>query len=346
MESVKAYKLARPNGWDIYTGATVNYRKNIGKIVKWSQVNTPKDLSIQRELSSALRWPLGVNTEISMYKELFIHKVNFASANPNDCWLTDHWVYAYANDFITSWQKPTKYPFPTLSRSCDVSIPTINCSAYRVEGVPVCEEKRKWGFEELKVVEEIKDLDSLFGWKHSEAMNPINPLKRKAEVTREDIELLRSWNFVYQSVLSSIDGSVRSLRGDLVEIDFFCSVYDSIEKLVGKEVYDLIWRSLLSFADSATIKVWNADNPRVLWYMAPPNERHKNPVYDSFGASCYAYIGSLFPNIKKWQGIKHEEGKYPYQPAADLWRRGLVPSFDGSSWRLHSGKEAEVVYKE
>jgi len=28
------YKLARPDGWDFYTGKTINYRQNIGKIVK------------------------------------------------------------------------------------------------------------------------------------------------------------------------------------------------------------------------------------------------------------------------------------------------------------------------
>ncbi len=30
---MKYYKCARPNGWDFYTGKTINYRKNIGKTV-------------------------------------------------------------------------------------------------------------------------------------------------------------------------------------------------------------------------------------------------------------------------------------------------------------------------
>jgi len=41
----------------------------------------------------------------------------------------------------------------------------------------------------------------------------------------------------------------------------------------------------------------------------------------------------------------HPEGINPFQPCIDLWERGLVPSFDGKTWRLHSGSEAKVVYE-
>lgn len=37
--------------------------------------------------------------------------------------------------------------------------------------------------------------------------------------------------------------------------------------------------------------------------------------------------------------------KYPFQSAADLWRADLVPSFDGVTWRLHSGPQADIVYE-
>jgi len=37
---------------------------------------------------------------------------------------------------------------------------------------------------------------------------------------------------------------------------------------------------------------------------------------------------------------------YPLQAGADLWRRGLVPSYDGQTWRLHSGAKAEIVWEE
>ena len=31
--------------------------------------------------------------------------------------------------------------------------------------------------------------------------------------------------------------------------------------------------------------------------------------------------------------------------AVKLWEAGLVPSFDGKVWRLHTGKDAQVVYE-
>ena len=73
-------------------------------------------------------------------------------------------------------------------------------------------------------------------------------------------------------------------------------------------------------------------------------------VGDSVGASVWnsvgAYIGSLFPAIKKWKYIDHRRGHYPFQPAVDLWKIGLVPSFDGKVWRLHGGKKGKIYGKE
>jgi len=67
-------------------------------------------------------------------------------------------------------------------------------------------------------------------------------------------------------------------------------------------------------------------------------------VYDSVWESVCAYVGNLFPNIVKWKYVDHEPGVYPFQPAVDLWHRGFVPSFDDKAWRLHSGKDATIVY--
>ena len=80
-------------------------------------------------------------------------------------------------------------------------------------------------------------------------------------------------------------------------------------------------------------------------------------VWDSVGASVWdsvgdsvedsveAYIYSLFPNIKDWKYINHKEGENPFQSAIDLWHKGLVPSFDEHTWRLHAGKEAKIVFE-
>lgn len=71
----------------------------------------------------------------------------------------------------------------------------------------------------------------------------------------------------------------------------------------------------------------------------------RDSVEASVGDSVRAYIGSLFPCIEGWKYIDHAPGEYPYQPAADLWRAGLVPSYDGKAWRLHAGEKAEIVYE-
>jgi len=67
-------------------------------------------------------------------------------------------------------------------------------------------------------------------------------------------------------------------------------------------------------------------------------------VWDSVCASVWgsvrAYIGYIFaPVVPTWQ-------QYPYQSCVELWKRGLVPSYDGTTWRLHSGAAAQVVYEE
>ena len=70
-------------------------------------------------------------------------------------------------------------------------------------------------------------------------------------------------------------------------------------------------------------------------------------VWASVGASVWgsvwAYMGSFF-RIPVWKYVKHPKGKYPYQPLVTLWNTGLVPSFDGKTWRLHGGPKAAVLF--
>ena len=58
-------------------------------------------------------------------------------------------------------------------------------------------------------------------------------------------------------------------------------------------------------------------------------------VGDSVWASVWAYVSTFF-------AIDH---KHDYSSAMKLWEAGLVPSFDGTMWRLHSGTKADVVYE-
>ena len=60
-------------------------------------------------------------------------------------------------------------------------------------------------------------------------------------------------------------------------------------------------------------------------------------VRDSVGASIWAYMGSLFPKIERWQYCENiRTVGYPFQPAVRLWKMGIVPSYDGIKWRLHT----------
>ena len=61
--------------------------------------------------------------------------------------------------------------------------------------------------------------------------------------------------------------------------------------------------------------------------------------------SVLGYISSFFI-LKSWKGFNHlPKNQNPFQSGIDLWEAGLVPSFNGKTWRLHSGKTAKIVYE-
>jgi hypothetical protein len=207
-----------------------------------------------------------------------------------------------------------------------------------------------------------------------EARNPVNPLQRIHKPTPRDIELLKEWASVgasvrdsvwvsvWVSVWDSVGASVRdsvwvnvrdSVR-DSVGASVWDSVRDSVRDSVGASVGDSVWVSVgasvgasvrdsvwVSVRDSVGASVWDS-----VWDSVWVSVR--DSVGNSVGASVRAsvwvsvrdsvgvYIGSLF-NI--WNG------GYKFQPAVDLWKRGFVASFDGKTWRLHSGKKAKIVYE-
>ena len=90
---------------------------------------------------------------------------------------------------------------------------------------------------------------------------------------------------------------------------------------VGTSVRDLAWAS-----------VWDSVGALVL---ASVRDLVGASVRDSVWASVGAYFSSFF-------AINY---KYNFSSVANLWNAGLVPSFDGKVWRLHSGKSADIVYE-
>jgi hypothetical protein len=90
------------------------------------------------------------------------------------------------------------------------------------------------------------------------------------------------------------------------------SVWDTIGDSVGDSVWDSVWDTIGdSVGDSVGARIW-----------------------DSVGTSVWACISSFF-------SISY---KYDYSSCIKLWEAGLVASFDGKTWRLHSGDNADVVY--
>ena len=78
-------------------------------------------------------------------------------------------------------------------------------------------------------------------------------------------------------------------------------------------------------------------NPFELPKVEQPTDEHIGWLKDwaSVRDSVYGYISSFF-------AIKYQRD---FSSIVKLWESGLVPSFDGTIWRLHSGKNADVVYE-
>jgi len=102
-----------------------------------------------------------------------------------------------------------------------------------------------------------------------------------------------------------------------VSASVWASVRASVGYSVGYSVRDSVGDSV---GDSVCASVWDS-------------------VWASVGASVWdsvrAYCSSFF-------SIEH---KYDCSSLNKLWNRGFVPSFDGTTWRLHSGKKAKIVYE-
>jgi hypothetical protein len=163
---------------------------------------------------------------------------------------------------------------------------------------------------ENEVRQLIREQSDKMDWDYYHACYPVNPLELDIPFNKDKaLKLLKEWASAWDSVRASAWDSVQD------------SVWDS----VGDSVWDSVWDSVGdSVGDSVQASVLAS-------------------VRASVSDSVWAYISSLFPNIKKWKYIEHKEGVNPFQSSIDLWHMGLVPSFDGEVWRLHKGEKAEVV---
>lgn len=179
----------------------------------------------------------------------------------------------------------------------------------------------KQRFEKQTILREVskEELDPILkaegenlGYDLYHACYPVNPFEIETpKIGDKEIDLLRKWAYVLDSIRDSVRDSARA------------SVLDSADRYVWDSVRNSVWDSIrASVLDSV-----------------------RASVRDSVCDSTCAYIGSLFTSIENWEYIDHASGEYPFQPCVDLWHMGLVPSFDGTTWRLHGGKDAKVLFE-
>ena len=139
----------------------------------------------------------------------------------------------------------------------------------------------------------------------------VHPFQRdRKSVTPRDIELLKKWASIEDSVWASAEDLIWDSVGDSVGILVRASIRDS--------TWNPIWNSIEnsigdSIQDSIKDLIWNS-------------------VWDSVGAYTFSFF--KFPRKKN-----------PFQSCIDLWEKGLLPSFDGETWRLHGGKKGKILWE-
>ena len=154
----------------------------------------------------------------------------------------------------------------------------------------------------------------------------ISPPKK---ITLEQIDLLKEWASVRDSIWDSV--------GTSVMYSVWTSVWDSVRDSVGTSVMYSVWTSVWdSVRDSVGTSVG-----------ASVRDSVGDSVWDSVRDSVGAYIGTFFllprDACKYTESIKTDE--YPFLPLVKLWECGLVPSFDGKKWRLHGGSDAKILWE-
>jgi len=147
----------------------------------------------------------------------------------------------------------------------------------------------------------------------------VNPFELPAveRVTDEQIDWLKSWASVRASVRVSVGNSVGDSVWASVRVSVWDVVWVSVGASVGASVRDSVRDSVW---DSVGNSVWNS-----VWVS----------VWNSVWNSGEAYVSSFLD-------IPYQ---HDFTPAVKLWDDGLVPSFNYKTWRLHSGKDAKIIYE-
>jgi hypothetical protein len=142
----------------------------------------------------------------------------------------------------------------------------------------------------------------------------IHPFEIEApEISESHLKLLGLWAIVRAIVSASVWASVGA------------SVRESVSASVRESVSASVWASVgASVRESVSASVRESVSASV-WAI----------VSASVWASVWAYI-SDFMECENWEYIDHKPGENPFNPCIELWKQGIVPSYDGKKWRLHT----------
>ena len=164
-----------------------------------------------------------------------------------------------------------------------------------------------------------------------------NPLMKKFTIDEpvdwHNHEAARNWveslNFknvvpelVIKPIINPLQGKAKKVSKKEIELlTQWSSVWASTRNSIGVNVWDSVWNSV---GKSVRESIWDS-------------------VRDSVGASVLNYImNSVEAYYSSFFDIQY---KYDFSSCIKLWESGFVSSFNGKTWRLHSGKNAEVVYE-
>ena len=133
----------------------------------------------------------------------------------------------------------------------------------------------------------------------------------------------------YFNIDEPVEGHDHQLAKDWVEkLDFKAVVPDLVIKPIVHPFNDVIPPSEITEEILEKLREWNS-----VWNSV--GNSVWNSVVNSVGNSVGNYISSFFDTEYKFD---NSSGLY-------LWKHGLVPSFDGTTWRLHGGKEAKILWE-
>jgi len=168
-------------------------------------------------------------------------------------------------------------------------------------------------------------------------------------ITEKHVVLLKEWKSAVESVRQSVgESAVESVRQSVrqpVRQSVWESVVESAVEPMWESVRQTVWKSVRhsvveSVRQPVRESIWESLRESI-WESA------REPVVESVIESVWAYTGSFFilPRgaWKYTENIKTDG--YPFQPLVDLWKQGLVPSFNGRVWRLHGGEDAKILWE-